>query len=90
MAAAVLPLVVDPLVEGKVWVSRLGNVGQLHGREVGWQGALGHGLLLAVLSVLIVKIMLRMLIVLVKLIVLQVVIVVVTVVCLWIVLTVLA
>lgn len=77
--AAVLPLMVDPLVECKVRVARLRNVCQLHGGgEVGGYGALSHGLLLAVLTVLIVKAMLSVLIVLAELIVLRVVIVVVT------------
>ena len=91
VAAAVLPLVVDPLVEGEVWVARLGDVGQLHGGgKVGGDGTLRHRLLLAVLTMLIVKAMLRVLIVLAELIVLQVVIVVVTMLVVGIVLTVLA
>lgn len=88
---AVLPLVVDPLIEGEIWVARFRNVCQLHGGgEVGGYGTLCHGLLLAVLTVLIVKAMLSVLIVLAELIVLQVVIVVVTMLVVGIVLTVLA
>lgn len=88
--AAILPLMVDPLVEGEVWVARFRNVCQLHGGgEIGWYGALSHGLLLAVLTVLIVKAMLSVLIVLAELIVLQVVIVVVSMLAVGIVLTVL-
>lgn len=91
MPAAVLPLVVDPLIERKVRVARLSDVCQLHGGgEVGRHGTLGHGLLLAVLTVLIVKAMLSVLIVLAELIVLQVVIVVMTMLAVGIVLTVLA
>lgn len=76
--AAILPLVVDPLIEGKVLVARFRDVCQLHGGgEIGGYGALSHRLLLAVLTVLIVKAMLSMRIVLAELIVLQVMIVVV-------------
>lgn len=76
--AAILPLVVDPLIEGKVSVVRFRDVCQLHGGgEIGGYGALSHRLLLAVLTVLIVKAMLSMRIVLAELIVLQVMIVVV-------------
>lgn len=76
--AAILPLVVDPLIEGKVSVVRFRDVCQLHGGgEIGGYGALSHRLLLAVLTVLIVKAMLSMRIVLTELIVLQVMIVVV-------------
>lgn len=91
MPVAVLPLMVDPLVNGKILGARFRNICQLHGGgEVGGYGTLRHGLLLAVLTVLIVKAMLSVLIVLAELIVLQVVIVVVTMLVEGIVLTVLA
>lgn len=55
VSAGIFPLVVDPLIEGEVWIARFRNVCQLHGSgEVGGYGTLCHGLLLAVLTVLIV------------------------------------
>lgn len=91
MTTAILPLVVNPIINGKVRVARLRNLRQLHGGgKVGGNGTLCHGLLLAVLTVLIVKAMLSVLIVLAELIVLEVMIVMVTMLVVGIVLTVLA